>query len=156
MRRTFIGAAMLVLALTTGMAAAKDLPASGMTAQEVANWLQEKGYKAEIGKADNGRPKIASATQGVNFFVRFYDQKDDRWASIQFVAGFSTNGTYTLEKANDWNSANRWVTASKDKENDPWISQDVDLSPGGSYELLSDEFQIWNDSVGRFLKTLKQ
>ena len=29
---------------------------------------------------------------------------------------------------------------------------DVDLTPGGSYELLKDEFGIWQDSLGRFRK----
>jgi hypothetical protein len=155
MKCVLVGAAVLALGLMTSMAAAENLPASGMTAQEVANWLHKKGYKAEIGTADNGRPKIASAAQGVNFYVHFYDCKNERCASIQFVAGFSTNGAYTLEKENDWNSNNRWITASMDKENDPWISQDVDLWPGGTYENLNDEFQVWNDSLGRFLKTIK-
>jgi hypothetical protein len=156
MRHTFIGAAMLMLALTTGMAAAKDLPAGGMTGQDVADWLQSQGYRAEIGTADNGRPKVASATQGTSFYVRFYDCQGDRCASIQFTAGFDTKGAYSVDKANDWNTANRWVTSSMDKENDPWISQDIDLSPGGTYELLNDELKVWSDSVGRFMKTINK
>jgi hypothetical protein len=156
MRHTFIGAAMLMLALTTGMAAAKDLPAGGMTGQDVADWLQSQGYRAEIGRADNGRPKVASATQGTSFYVRFYDCQGDRCASIQFTAGFDTKGAYSVDKANDWNTANRWVTSSMDKENDPWISQDIDLSPGGTYELLNDELKVWSDSVGRFMKTINK
>ena len=155
MRRISIGAAMLAFAVTTGMAAANDLPAGGLTGQDVASWLQSQGYRAEIGTADNGRPKVASATQGTNFFVHFYDCKGDRCASIQFVAGFTTNGAYSVVKANEWNAANRWVTASMDKENDPWIDRDVDLSPGGTYELLNDELQVWDDSVARFVKTIK-
>jgi hypothetical protein len=43
-----------------------------------------------------------------------------------------------------------------DKENDPWISQDIDLSPGGTYELLNDELKVWSDSVGRFMKTINK
>ena len=156
MRRIFIGTAVLALALTAAMAAAKDLPAGGMTGQDVASWLQSQGYRAEIGTADNGRPKVASATQGTNFYVHFYDCKNDRCASIQFVAGFSTSGAYSLEKENEWNAANRWITASMDKENDPWITQDIDLSPGGTYELLNDELKVWSDSVGRFMKTVNK
>ena len=154
MRRISIGAAMLAFAVTTGMAAANDLPAGGLTGQDVASWLQSQGYRAEIGTADNGRPKVASATQGTIFFVHFYDCKGDRCASIQFVAGFTTNGAYSVVKANEWNAANRWVTASMDKENDPWITQDIDVSPGGTYELLNDELKVWSDSVGRFMKTI--
>lgn len=155
MKYTSIGAALLALGFTACMAAATSIPSGGMTAQDVANWLLSKGYKADIQKMDNGRPKIASATQGVNFFIHFYDCKEDRCASIQFVAGFSTNGAYSTEKANKWNVESRWITASMDNENDPWINMDVDLWPGGSYELLNDEFQVWNDSVARFVKTIK-
>ncbi len=155
MKYTSIGVAVLALGLTAGMAAANSVPTGGMTAQDVASWLQSKGYKAEIGKANDGRPKIASATQGVNFFVHFYDCKADRCASIQFVAGFSTSGAYTLEKENSWNNDNRWITASMDNEKDPWISMDIDVWPGGTYELLNDELQVWDDSVARFVKTIK-
>jgi hypothetical protein len=154
MKFASIGATALAFVLTACMAAAQGLPAGGLTAKDVASWLQGNGYKAEIGKTDEGKPKISSATQGMPFYVHFYDCKGDRCASIQFVAGFNTGGTYTLKKANDWNSDNRWVTASMDKENDPWITQDVDLSPGGSYELLNDEFQVWNSTFGRFQKTI--
>jgi len=156
MKATFWSAAMLALVLAAGAAAAANLPEGGMTAQDVADWLQSKGYKAQIGTTDNGRPKIASAAQGVNFYIHFYDCKNDRCASIQFVAGFSTDGAYTLEKGNEWNTRNRWVTASMDKENDPWISMDVDLWPGGTYELIGDELQVWNDSIARFVASLKQ
>jgi len=156
MKCTIVGAAVLALGLTASMAVAEDLPGGGMTGQDVASWLQSQGYRAEIQKADNGRPKVASATQGTSFYVHFYDCKDDRCASIQFTAGFSTNGAYSVEKANDWNAANRWITASMDKDNDPWISQDVDLSPGGTYELLNDELKVWSDSVGRFMKTINR
>jgi hypothetical protein len=136
--------------------AAKDLPAGGLTAQDVVNLLQAKGYRAELKQDDNGKPNVASATQGVNFFVHFFDCTNDRCASIQFVAGFSTKGSYTLEQANNWNFNNRWITAAMDKEKDPWVSQDVDLSPGGTYENLNDEIQVWDDSLGRFLKTINK
>jgi hypothetical protein len=155
MKGKFFGAAAMALVMSAGLAIANPIPTGGMTAQNVADWLHSKGYKAEIGKANNGRPKIASATQGINFYVHFYDCKEDRCASIQFVAGFSTSGSYTTEKANTWNTDNRWITASMDNEKDPWISMDVDLWPGGTYELLNDELQVWDDSVARFLKTIK-
>ncbi len=34
------------------------------------------------------------------------------------------------------------MRAYVDKVNDPWLEYDVDLTPGGSYELLKDEFGI--------------
>jgi hypothetical protein len=154
MKHAMIGATVLALAVTAGMAAAKDLPEGGLSVQETADWLQSKGYRAEIGKDDTGDSRISSATQGVNFFVYFYDCKGNRCASIQFSAGFDIKGAYSLEKANDWNRNNRWAAATMDKDKDPWLSQDVDLSPGGTYENLKDEFGVWEDMLAKFLKTI--
>ena len=53
---------------------------------------------------------------------------------------------------NDWNRDNRWARAYVDKVNDPWLEYDVDLTPGGTYEMLNDEFAIWRDTLGRFHK----
>lgn len=154
MRRILAGMAVAAFMLTAGAAAAKDLPEGGLTAQEVASWLQKNGYRGDISTTSEGRPKVASATQGINFFIHFFDCKGDRCASIQFSAGFTTDGAYTLEKANQWNNEKRWITATMDDEHDPWISRDIDLYPGGTYEMLDDELKIWDDMVGHFLKTI--
>jgi len=151
MKREFlINAAVLALCLAPSAASAKDLPAKGMTVEEAVSWLQGAGYKAEIQTAKDGTRNIYSSAEGANFHVYFYDCKTGRCGSLQFSAGYDTKGSFNAQQMNDWTAQNRWVRAYVDKVNDPWVEYDVDLTPGGTYELLNDEFTIWRDSLQRF------
>ena len=142
-------AAIAVAAVSTSVLA-KDLPAGGLTAEEVASWLQDTGYQAKIVTRENGRKTITSSTGGFGFHVGFYDCKDQRCASMQFFAGFSTQGALNPVKMNQWNRSERWVKGYVDQVNDPWVEMDVDLSPGGTYEMLNDEFAIWRNMLNTF------
>ncbi len=146
------GVVALALALCADAATARDLPAKGLTIEEVASWLKNEGYKAEMQKSDDGTPNIASSADGQGFHIYMYDCKDGTCGSLQFSAGFDTKGTFNADKMNNWNKANRWARAYVDKENDPWIEYDVDLAPGGTYEGLKDQFGIWQDSLSEFRK----
>jgi hypothetical protein len=84
--------------------------------------------------------------------VGTYDCKEGRCASLQFSVGFATKGASGAGPMNDWNRKNRWVRAYADDVNDPWLAYDVDLSPGGTYENLDDQFGVWRDALGRFTK----
>jgi hypothetical protein len=149
LRLVACAAAIAVAALSTP-ASAKDLPAGGMTVAEVASWLQDAGYQAQVVTAANGQQTITSASSGTGFHVGFYDCQNQRCGSIQFFAGFNTKGALNPVKMNDWNSSERWARAYVDKVNDPWIEMDVDLTPGGTYELLNDEFATWRSVLARF------
>jgi hypothetical protein len=138
------------IAAAAAPASAKDLPAGGMTIQDVASWLQGDGYQAKIVTAANGKQTISSSAGGTNFHVGFYDCKEARCGSMQFYAGFDTKGAFNPAKMNEWNSAHRWVRAYVDKTNDPWVEMDVDLSPGGTYEMLADEFATWRSILDTF------
>ncbi len=56
---------------------------------------------------------------------------------------------------NEWNTNYRWLRARVDGSNDPWGEMDVDLSTGGSYELLNEEFGVWRKALLEFQKFLK-
>lgn len=131
---------------------AKSLPANGMTIDDIASWLQSEGYKAQIQTAQDGTKNVYSSSDGQNFHIYQYDCKNGRCGSLQFSVGFNTKGAFTGDKMNDWNRDNRWARAYVDKVNDPWLEYDVDLEPGGTYELLNDEFGIWRDSLNHFRK----
>ena len=153
MRRPLLmSVATAALVLFSGVAGAKSLPAKGMTIDEIAKWLQSAGYKAEIQTA-NGEKNIYSSANGQNFHIYQYDcNKTTRCGSFQFSVGFDTKGSFNPEKLNDWNKDNRWVRAYVDKVNDPWLEFDIDLTPGGTYELLNDEFAVWRMSLDHFHK----
>ena len=150
---TLAGVAALAIGLCAGPAAAKNLPAGGMTIDDIAAWLQSEGYKAQIQTSNDGTKNIYSSSNGQNFHIYQYDCKNgNRCGSLQFSVGFNTKGAFNGDKMNDWNRDNRWVRAYVDKVNDPWLEYDVDLEPGGTYELLNDEFGIWRDSLDHFRK----
>ena len=142
----------IALAVISTAAPAKDLPDSGMTAEEVTAWLLNAGYQAKIVTDQSGKITISSAADGIEFHVAFYDCHDRRCGSIQFFAGFDTKGALSPQKINQWNTTKRWARGYVDNTNDPWIEMDVDLSPGGTYEILKDEFATWQDTLRVFKK----
>jgi hypothetical protein len=130
-----------------------DLPSVGLSADDVAKWLQDAGYKATIKTNDDGSLSVNSATDGTNFSVDMYDCHDKATCTaIQFSVGFDTKGAWTAAKMNDYNSSKRWVRAYVDDKNDPWLEQDVDLIPGGTWEGLNDQFAVWRQMLGDFEK----
>ncbi len=93
---------MLALATTSNAASAKDIPAAGVTLEEIAGWLQSIGYKAEIQTAKDGTRNIESAADGQVFQIYLYDCKNKRCGSLQFSVGFNTKGAFNAAKMNQW------------------------------------------------------
>lgn len=133
------------LLLLTG-AGAQDLPAGGLTAPELAAWLQKNGYQAQVGATQDGTQYLKSATDGLNFGIFLYGCTKGRCTSMQFVTSF-TGGAKSPQAANEWNRNFRWVRAYIDGDKDLIFDFDVDLSPGVTYEGLADLFDIWCKSV---------
>ena len=151
MRRLIVvGAALFAFLPAAGLA--KPIPVQGMSVGDVSAWLQNQGYRARIVTEKDGKSHVDSATGGTTFGVYMFDCKNNKCGSIQFSAGFDTHGAFSAQKLNEWNRDKRWSRAYIDTVNDPWIEYDVDLTPGGTYELLNDEFAIWNSELGEFTK----
>jgi hypothetical protein len=145
----------LALSLASHMAVAADLPAGGMTVGEVVKWLQDAGYQARLYPLKNGGNAVASGSDGYTWKIYMFDcNSDGRCGSFQFSMGLSTKGAFNTAKMNDWSRDNRWARAYVDSVNDPWLEYDVDLTPGGTYELLNDEFATWRTSVKHFHELL--
>jgi len=145
-------AAALALSFGSTHAMAKDLPEGGLTLGDVVDWLTNAGFQAKVDTDSDGTRNVESSADGAGFHIYLYDCKDDRCGSMQFSSGFSTKGAFDAEKMNEWSRTKRWARVYVDKVNDPWIEYDVDLSPGGSYEMLNDEFDIWRQSLTNFRK----
>ena len=145
-----IAIAMLVAALVAGPASAAELPKGGLTIEEMQTWLRDAGYKADL-KTEDDTSRIASATEGVNFDVYMYDcAKDKRCASLQFRAGFDLTEAMAPAKANEWNTKKRYAKVYLDDESDPYLEYDANLSPGGTYEALKDDFGVWQNMISEF------
>jgi hypothetical protein len=132
---------------------AGSIPSSGLSADDVANWLKSEGYKAQVSTNKDGSKTIQSATGGTNFNIDMYDCHDKpTCTAIQFNVGFDTKGAWNSGKMNSYNRSKRWVRAYVDDNDDPWLEQDVDLIPGGTWESLNDQFGIWRQMMGDFEK----
>ena len=146
----FLAAALACIVSSTG-AEARDLPSGGLTMAEFAYWLKAGGAPVQV-QTNDGRASVVSAANGQAFHVYFFDCKQDRCGTIQFSAGFDTKGRFNAGTINDWNRDNRWARAYVDKANNPWLEYDVDLTPGGSFELLKDQLDIWTGALWNFRK----
>lgn len=145
----------LALALGFGgvtAAQAKPIPDGGLTLEETVAWLQGAGYKAEIlTRKDTSKSRyIGSASGGVNFYIDLYDCKTTRCASLQFYSAFDKDKPLTAAKLNEWNKDNRYSRGYIDDEGDPYVEYDANLSPGGTYEALEDDLQVWANSLDSF------
>lgn len=150
MRIGFAGAAVLALMLSWGDAPAQTIPADGLTINDVVTWLQARGYPAQIVNQD-GKVHVRSQFGSSVFNIMMFDCKADRCGSLQFYAGFSTHGHFDTSRMNEWNRDERWARGYYDLQNDPWVEMDVDLTPGGTYELLNDELATYKGALTRFM-----
>ena len=150
MRIGICGAAALFFVLASSVASARDIPAAGLTVEDVVSWLQGVGYPAQIVTANNGTRHVDSTVLGLKFSVYLDDCNGDHCGSIQFAAGFATHGSFNTARLNEWNRNNRWARGFYDDVNDPWIEMDCDMTPGGTYELLNDELATWKKVVDKF------
>lgn len=152
-----LAAAVAVLA-AAGPVAARDLPDGGLTATEIANWLTQSGYPAKV-KPDPTTPGdqiVSTATDGVDVDIYLYDCSGDgdarRCTSMQYATGSPAKPNYTLEKVNSWNRGNRYIRAYLTTSGSLYGEYDLDVSPGGTYEMLNDCLQNWRSVVVDFAK----
>jgi hypothetical protein len=148
-------AAMAVLAWAAP-AAARALPDGGLTATEISSWLGAKQYPSQV-KPDPTTPgdQIVSTTiDGVDADIYLYDCSGDgnarRCTSMQYVIGASAKPSYTLQKVNEWNRKHRYIRAYLTTEGALYGEYDLDISPGGTYEMLDDSLDNWRRNLSNF------
>ena len=129
------------------------IPDGGLTIEELRAWLENEGYAVKVVTGESGKPHILTQTQGSPLNIFLGDCKGERCASLELASGFSTHGQFDISQINAWNYDNRWCRAHYDDDKDPWLRMNIDLSPGGTYEALSERVDIWNRTLGRFIST---
>jgi hypothetical protein len=127
------------------------IPDGGLTIEELTRWLESEGYSVNLVTGESGRPHIVTKSQGSPLNIFQGDCKGERCASLELATGFSTSGKFDISQINAWNYDNRWCRAYYYDVNDPWLRMNIDLSPGGTYEALSERLGIWNRTLGRFI-----
>jgi len=147
-----VAAAALALGFASiPFAQARDIPPTGVTLEDVQTWLRDQGMEAQITNDGAGHTIVSSKLGGTKFGVYMFDCNDKKQCgSIQFAAGWPTNNKIQVTKVNEWNRKKRWARAYLDESGGMWLESDIDLTPGGTYELLNDYFATWKKSVEGF------
>jgi hypothetical protein len=137
-------------------AAADPLPGGGVTRQEIVDWLAHHGYTAEIRTFQTFvyvAVQFQNGPQNNDYSgIYFYDCVNERCAEIQYFAAFAGNDASTVDKVNDWNSSKRRIRAYRRPSGSVTGECDVDVAPGGSWELLDSTLSRWEKQLG-FFKT---
>jgi hypothetical protein len=145
-------AAFLVLALMLGAvpAAAKDLPAAGLSNMDVVNWLKSHGLKAaikhdELAKMDY----VASAANNLKFNIYLYACDHGACRSVQYSANWTGMSTVPVTQINDWNNKKRYIRAYLTPGGAIFGEYDVDIGPGGTWEQLNYSLERWETMLGQ-------
>jgi hypothetical protein len=150
---TAAGAAALLAALLAGAARARDIPAGGLTYEEVAAWLRDSGYPAQVkpdpttGATADSRI-VSSSIDGVNFDIYFYVCSAGRCGSVQYAAGW-TSSAGSPDRIGAWNRDKRYIRAYTTSNGQYWAEYDVDIDPG-SYEQLAHSLARWREAVDEY------
>jgi hypothetical protein len=150
MKSVAIFAFTAAMVLGAAPAMAKDIPAGGLTIQEMQQWLLNEGYRAQIKNYQDGDQYISSSAEGTNFTIDMYDCKNGRCASLQFESAFDLTNGISAAKVNEWNNTKRYARAVIDDQGDPSLRYDANLSPARTYEGFSDDFAIFRGFISDF------
>ncbi|HEX7853572.1 MAG TPA: YbjN domain-containing protein [Sphingobium sp.] len=162
--RILLAFAAFGLTLWAGPALASDPDSCGANLvcasdpQSVVKGLQAAGYQAKLGKSEaTGNPKIESAASGYKFSVFFYEcEKAIKCGSLQFQVSFVDDGKNTLELANKWNNAKRFLQMSVDDDKSLDASMDVATIGGLNQKNFADVLDWWATMLGELNTFFKE
>lgn len=107
--------------------------------------------EATASKDSHGDPTLKLKSKGNGWAIYFYGcDKGASCSSIQFYYGLSTTTKPTPAQINEWNQTKRWARAYIDKDGDPNIVQDVNLSAGVARANLDASIARWTDTIVDF------
>lgn len=136
---------MAALALSGG-AQARPIDEQGLSVEEVAAWVKSVGFDPKIEKTDAGEPYVRIKTpSGVNFDVDLYDCGAGKCRAVQFTVIFELEKKLSLDAVNSWNSDKRYIRMFLNKQGNAVFQYDCNVAPGGTFEALDDDLDIFVD-----------
>lgn len=157
-------AALCVIAATPSFAADKEPCATDAICaskpQTLVEAMQAAGFRAKLGKDNQGDPKIDSAAGGYDFQIYFYDcENSEKCGSVQFYLGFSAEDDNTAEYANKWNVLKRFATLSANDKKELVLRYDLSTVGGLTKANFTDAVEWWAtmlDGFNQFVKDEKK
>jgi Putative bacterial sensory transduction regulator len=118
--------------------------------------LQRAGYRAELKKLDSGKPYVASAANGNDFSIYFYEceQLNLLCKSFEFYSWWKKKPYFTPALANKWNASKRFMKVAVDDDGDlaqRLYATGVGMTEANFLELL-DWYESMDASLNAFLK----
>lgn len=145
-----------VMCLLAPAVSAQSLPDGGVTGEEVAKVMTEKGLKTEVTTDKDGDPLIRTFSKDTKYGVFFYGcNAKSRCNSIQFSAGFSVKGI-GAEQVLQWNRTKRFGRVYLDDDKEPWIEMDMDVEHGATVAALANNFDRWDGVLTEFKKFISK
>ncbi|MDZ4370689.1 MAG: YbjN domain-containing protein, partial [Phenylobacterium sp.] len=143
MMRVLLAAA-VSLAITAGAAEARPIPKDGLAIEDVIAFLKAEGFEPKVERGDDGTRYVqAELPNGVKFEVDLYDCADNKCRALQFLSSFDLKEPLGAEKANAWNQSKRYVRVYLDESGDPIFAYDANVAPGGTFEALQDDLDVF-------------
>lgn len=140
--------------LFQGTAIAQDKLFDASNPAEMAAALRAAGYKAELKKDTDGDPYIASAANGSNFEIDFYECKEGKCTSFQFSTYYDADPLWTPALANDWNAHNRFLKVAvndKGQLTENLYGSGVGKLTQANFADLVDWFQLMDNGLSKFI-----
>jgi hypothetical protein len=117
---------------------------TGSSLDAIVSALEERGFKVQLTKDNDGDPLIESTDDDEPFSVRFYGcSKGSGCDSIDFISGWDLTDGTTADVIEEWNGDRLWGRAFLDSDDDPWIDFPVNLKGGVTVENLKDTVSWW-------------
>jgi hypothetical protein len=149
MARIATVAALSILTLVS-QAEAQTIVSAENPAQLVSI-IQDLGFQAKLEKDNAGDPAIRSSSDGVEFFIYFYDCKGNkRCKSLHFSVGYDLADGASLETVQQWNADKRFASAYLDDESDPFLQMDINTEGGITQQNFEKSFDLWQVLKGEF------
>jgi hypothetical protein len=119
--------------------------------------LKSAGCRVEQTIDSNGVPVLTTATNGVNFNVRFANRAPapiEGFLDYTYVTVMKLDFDFPLEKINEWNKIRRFTRLHKEKE---FLVMDMDvLAAGGVTEThMLASLEIWDRLLQEMLMWLR-
>lgn len=155
MRNHLLGLAVALGAASAAGGAIAEPLAYGVTARDITQALEAKGYQAVVGTDDVGDPKVTSTVVETPLSVFFYGCDGlPRCGSIVLQSAFHVPGGQSLDKINAWNRDKRWLKCWLDKAGVTFCEMDIDAEEGVTAEQLVHHLSLWEGSIAEFKESL--
>jgi hypothetical protein len=121
-----------------------------VTSSDVATIITRSGFSPNIGKSDDGDPRIRFDKGGVDITVDFYGcNPGGVCKSLNVWAGWELSEPMDLEDINTWNYETRYGKAFAD-DDAVYLDLDLDLTGGVTGEKIKAFMDLYLDQIEDF------